>query len=228
MSSRGTRISAEPEVILSERVAVDFISTAAGNPAEYSPLGGDAVHCPAYDELLPLRAKTGMDRHKAGPAKIAMVPSRPAPGLLERARTSFSRHWIAAAVGVGFLLALGMLVRDTTRSPVYLTAPVPNALPGTEATLTERDAVALRAVTIQDGPVPTIPSIQPALAVMAVESAVACTDRVAALGLCPSEPERTQPATQSGSSTDLARWSAKDHATGGCKTGVAALGLCEK
>jgi hypothetical protein len=155
-------------------------------------------------------------------AKIAMVPSRPAPGLIERIRTFFSRHWITAAVGVGFLLVLGTSVYEPTRSHVHLAAPLPSALPGNEATLTERDALAPLALTIQDGYVRAIP------AVMAVESAVACTAGVAALGLCPSEPERAQPATQTESSVDLSRWPAKDHATGGCKSGVAALGLCAR
>lgn len=172
--------------------------------------------------LLPPSAKAAVERHATGPTKIAMVPPRQAPGLLERIRTSFSRHWMAAVVGVGFLFALGMSVHEPTRSHVHLAAPVPSALPSNEATLTERDALAPLALTIQDGDVPAIP------AVMAVESAVACTAGVAALGLCPSEPERAQPATQTESSVDLSRWPAKDHATDGCKSGVAALGLCAR
>jgi hypothetical protein len=113
-----------------------------------------------------------------------------------------------------------MSVHEPTRSHVHLTVSLPSALPGNEAMSTERDALAPLASPIQDEYVRGIPSV------MAVESAVACTDGVAALGLCPSEPERAQPATQIESSADLSSWPAKDHATRGCKSGVAALGLC--
>jgi hypothetical protein len=129
---------------------------------------------------------------------------------------------MAAAVGVGFLLVLGMSVHEPTRSHVHLAAPLPSALPDNEATLTERDALAPLALTIQDGYVRAIPPV------MAVESAVACTDGVAALDLCAFEPKRAQPATQMKSQADIPRWPAKDHGTGGCTTGVAALGLCER
>jgi hypothetical protein len=62
--------------------------------------------------------------------------------------------------------------------------------------------------------------------VSVIRSSEACTYGVAALGLCPSESEQAQPAPQNGSSIEIERLPAKDHATVRCNEAAFALGLC--
>jgi hypothetical protein len=54
----------------------------------------------------------------------------------------------------------------------------------------------------------------------------ACTDAVAALGLCPSEPAPAQSATRVGPSPEVAQPPAKNDASRACNDAAAALGLC--
>lgn len=58
------------------------------------------------------------------------------------------------------------------------------------------------------------------------DNATACTDAVAALGLCASERGKAQSAARVGASPDIAQRSANDDATRGCTDAAAALGLC--
>jgi hypothetical protein len=59
-----------------------------------------------------------------------------------------------------------------------------------------------------------------------VESIEACTYGVAALGLCPSEPEQSRAAPDTGSSPESVRPPPKDQASVRCNEAAVALGLC--
>ena len=82
---RGTRHSTEPAETRSEPAEGGLGSPPAANPIEFGRLGRDAVAPrPQFDELPPEHAKTEVERRTAVPAKIVMVPLRPAPELLRR------------------------------------------------------------------------------------------------------------------------------------------------
>jgi len=164
------------------------------------------------NELPPERSKIRVDRLKAAFAKNAVATFRAALGLLKRIQAFFRRRRLAVAVGAGLFVGLGVLVYGVSRSPVHLTSAVPPEVSGRAAAEKEN--------------APSDASVQSSAAGRGAERATACNSAVAALGLCPSEPPQAQPATQVGSSSEVARSPAKDPATGGCKEAIFALGLC--
>jgi len=209
----GTRDSTQPDETRSQPSKGDLTSNPASNPAEVGRLRTDAVASRLYaNELGPENPKIRVDRLKAAFAKNAVATFRAALGLLKRIQASFRRRRIAVVVGVGLFVAVGVLVYGVSRSPVHLTSAVPPEVSG-RATPEKQNA-------------PSDASVQGNAAGGRAESATACNSGAAALGLCPSEPAQAQPATQVESSSEVARSPAKDRATGGCKEGIFALGLC--
>jgi hypothetical protein len=73
--------------------------------------------------------------------------------------------------------------------------------------------------TVQSG-------VADAVAGRVTDIAAACSTGGVALGLCPSQAGQAQPATETSSSTDLARWPKDEPASGHCNKAVVALGLC--
>jgi hypothetical protein len=140
----------------------------------------------------------------------------------------FRRRRIVA-VGAVFAIVSGMLVLWPTHDFVHFISPIPSALPHEGTPLEEWSVLAQRAVYSQVESVPAIPSSQPApppAPASVVKNTQACTQGVAALGLCPSEPERPQSAAPIGSSTDVASPPVKERAKSRCNEAAVALGLC--
>ena len=167
-------------------------------------------------ELQLERAKTAVERYDAVPAGTAVVALHGAPRIRSRNATRFIPRPIAAAAGAGVLIAIGVLLYASSRSPVHPTSPDGSAVPTESPAPTESAAPAERAGSSAAGGAAATVSDNPA----------ACTDGVLALGLCPSEPGQAQSATRIRSSSDVAQRSAKDDATRECNGAAAALGLC--
>jgi hypothetical protein len=188
----------------------------------------------------PEHATFAVDGYAAVPAENAVVPLRAAPALRRRNAASFIRRTIVTAVGVGLLIAVGVLLYGPSLSPVHPTPPAVGAAPAEAAASTESGTPAERTVTVQGEPPNASQPVEPAPRRASVQSsfagaaaatvsgsAAACSDGVAALGLCSSASGQAQPAARVRSSSDGARRLAKDDATGGCKdAAAAALGLC--
>lgn len=151
---RGAASNTEPRQTRSGPAADDLNST-----SPFGRLGGDAV-APRYTRHeLPFTSAEIGARHKVDRAKTATVPVRPARTPLRRAETFF--NWIAAAVGACFLLALGIVVYGTLRSPVHLASPVAGVSSDADAS-TGRDALPQRRMTGPDESMPGRPFAQPA------------------------------------------------------------------
>jgi hypothetical protein len=117
-------------------------------PHDQQPVADSLEAAATYvsSELLPEHPKIGRERHNTVPARKAMVPLRPAPRPGRYPPALSPERWIAGAVGVGFLICLGVFVYESSRSPVHLALPAPSALPDGEATSSEWDVLVQRAV----------------------------------------------------------------------------------
>jgi hypothetical protein len=125
------------------------------------------------------------------------------------------------------LLAIGMLVFWPTRSPVYVTSPVAEALPSEMAAPDEWSALAQRAVHIQNDFGAAHGNGAGATPTSVPRHVGACSAGMAALGLCgASGSATTKTVVPTGSSIVAVPEPTTDHTTARCNEAAVALGLC--
>ena len=177
-------------------------------------------------------ARIGLGQHKSLSAKQAMVPLRRALGVRTRIPVSFSRlRVVAAVVGVGVVLAIGVLVYAPSRAPLHVTSPAVTTSPGNE-TASIQEAFVPAIPYSRRGPLPPVAPLaqQPASterestsAFVEVKARVAPQDGEAIV----SKPVKPAPSRASEPGSVAAGAAAKaTESAAACTAGVAALGLC--